>query len=149
MTKVKDFQGISIYVTKDGRFYCDVINNSNDFNKKTFDSEKIQSIEKAIKSFEGSEIKDGKQYYSISPYHGTPIQLLTIVKRVGDRLFFDDGTDVSRRGKLYPKEIDTTEHFKQLQSTLTELDEVRGEITKLYEKQRMLTIKSSDVLKKL
>ena len=136
MNLVKEHKGVKIFVSIQGEFYCDANTNSNDYKKKTFVSTKLQSIEKAIDDFKGQEI-DGNRYYDIANTTLTPLR---IVRQVGNRLFFDDGTDTSNysRKSLYPKVVDEKQEFKDLELLFDQLKENQKEINKLYEVQKQL-----------
>ena len=124
MNLVKEHKGVKIFVSIQGEFYCDANTNSNDYKKKTFVSTKLQSIEKAIDDFKGQEI-DGNIYYDIAVYN-TTLTPLRIVRQVGNRLFFDDGTDTSNysRRNLYPKSIDEKQEFKDLELLFEKLKDI-------------------------
>lgn len=51
-TKVKTYNGCNIYVHFDGTFYCDPINNSDEYKNAGIKSEKLSSVEKAIDNYE-------------------------------------------------------------------------------------------------
>ena len=138
MSLVKEYKGVKIFVNYKGEFYCDAKNNSNDYNKKTFNSHKLQNIEKAIDTYEG-EIENGEQFYHISVYEYT-ITLLTVVKKVGDRLFFDNGTNSINysSGNLRPKSFDETEEYSKLVSIFERLIENKKQQTELYNEARAL-----------
>lgn len=138
MNLVKEHKGVKIFVSIQGEFYCDTNTNSNDYKKKTFVSAKLQSIEKAIDDFKGQEI-DGNSYYDIA-VSTTTLTPLRIVRQVGNRLFFDDGTDTSNysRKLLYPKVIDEKQEFKDLEFLFCQLKEKQKEINNLYEIQKQL-----------
>lgn len=147
MNLVKEYKGIKIFVSIKGEFYCDANTNSSDYNKKTFVSTKLQSIEKAIDDFKGQEI-DGNRYYDISVYN-TTLNPLRIVRKVGNRFFFDDGTDTSNysRKKLYPKFVDEKQDFKDLEVLFQQLKENQKEINKLYEVQKLLRVEADKKLR--
>ena len=138
MNLVKEYKGVKIFVSIKGEFYCNVNTNSNDYKNKTFVSIKLQSIEKAIDDFKGQEI-DGNRYYDIAVYN-TTLTPLRIVRQVGTRLFFDDGTDTSNysRKSLYPKSVDEKQEFKDFELLFEQLKENQKEINKLYEIQKQL-----------
>ena len=77
------------------------------------------------------------------------MKLLTVVKRVGDRLFFADNTSVPDRGHLYPMAIDTTEEFKKLLLTFKEVDEVNSKSIKLQNKRTELINNSDKLVEKI
>lgn len=135
MSLVKEYKGVNIYVTLDGEFYCDGINNSNDYRKKTFVSKKMQSIEKAIDDLKGEDI-DGNEYYEITPYNNR-LKLLKVIKKIGSRVFFDDGTDSSNplRRELYPKIISQNHEFGKIECLIMLLQENEKEIKRLYDIQ--------------
>ncbi len=147
MNLVKEHKGVKIFVSIQGEFYCDANTNSNDYKKKTFVSTKLQSIEKAIDDFKGQEI-EGNKYYDIDVYN-TTITPLKIVRQVGNRLFFDDGTDTSNysRKSLYPKVVDEKQEFKDLVVLFEQLKENQKEINKLYEVQKQLRAESDKRLR--
>ena len=147
MNLVKEYKGVKIFVSTQGEFYCDANTNSNDYKKKTFVSTKLQSIEKAIDDFKGQEI-DGNRYYDIVVYNNTLIPL-RVVRRVGNRLFFDDGTDTSNNSRryLYPKGIDEKQEFKDLELLFDKLKENQKEINALYEMQKQLRLEADKKLR--
>ena len=63
-------------------------------------------LKKQLMIFKGKEI-DGNRYYDIVVY-STTLTPLKVVRQVGNRLFFDDGTDTIKHSRriLYPKSID-------------------------------------------
>jgi len=148
MNLVKEHKGVNIYVSTEGEFYCDAINNVSDYKKKTFVSTKLQSIEKAIDDFKGQEIENGKQFYDITIYNNTLVPL-RIIRQVGNRLFFDDGTDTSNhsRRNLYPKSIDEKQEFKDLELLFKKLKENEKEISNLYENQKQLRAEADKKLR--
>lgn len=147
---VKEYKGVNIYVSTLGKFYCDAINNSNDYNDKTFISDRLQSIEKAIDKFNGQGIDNGNQFYDIVIYN-TKINLLKIVKKIGTRLFFDNGEDTSHYSlqRLYPKSVDKTQHFKEIELYIKGIKENQEKISKLAEIQRGLKSKAESHLRLL
>lgn len=146
MNLVKEHNGVKIFVSVEGEFYCDVITNSDDYKNKTFVSEKLQSIEKVIDNFQGQEIY-GNKYYDINVYSAT-LKLLQVIKKIGNRLFFDDGTDSANwsRKNLYPESVDKKQEFKDLELLFEQLKKNQKEINKLLETQRQLRL---DAEKKL
>jgi hypothetical protein len=57
MNLVKEHNGVKIFVSIQGEFYCNANTNSNDYEKKTFVSTKLQSIEKAIDDFKEKDLQ--------------------------------------------------------------------------------------------
>lgn len=149
MNQVKEYKGVKIFVSTQGEFYCDANTNSSDYKNKTFISTKLQSVEKAIDDFKGQEI-DGNRYYDIAVYNRT-ITPLKIVRQVGNRLFFNDGTDTSNysRKALYPKSVDETNSFKELKLLFEQLRENQKEVDKLYEIQKQLRAEADKKIKML
>jgi hypothetical protein len=147
MTLVKEFKGVKIFVSHEGEFYCDAISNSGDYKKKTFSSMKLQSIEKVIGEFMGQEI-DGSTYYDIQ-YYAATLHKIKIVRKVGDRLFFDDGTDTSNtsRRSLYPKSVDEKQEFSELVDIFDKIKKNQLDINTLYEAQKQLKIEAEKKLK--
>lgn len=88
--EVKSYKGVNIFITTDGEFFCDCINNSNILENKTFNSNKLTSIIKAIDNFKGNQIN--KIFYKLS-YYPVKIEKFTATSKVGNRLLFNDGTD--------------------------------------------------------
>jgi len=112
-SEVREYKGVNIFITTDGTFFCDCINNSNILENKTFNSNKLTSIIKAIDSFKGNEINE--TFYKLNHYP-VKIEKFKATSKVGNRLLFDDGTDsesYSKRG-LYKKTISKKEEFKKL-----------------------------------
>jgi hypothetical protein len=147
MNLVKEYKGVKIFVSVQGEFYCDANTNSNDYKKKTFVSTRLQSIEKAIDDFKGQEI-DGDRYYDINVYY-TTLTPLKVVRQIGNRLFFDDGTDTSSysRRSLYPKTVDEKQEFKDLELLFDQLKENQKEINKLREIQKQLRAEADKKLR--
>ena len=138
MNKVKDYNDVTIYVNRDGKFYCDVNENSNDWAKKTFESDKLPSIEKAINTYQGTKIK-GKIYYDIMPWKWT-IERLQVVRKTGKRLFFSDKTDTSSwsRKELYPSSIADRPEFKTLEELLIKGKNLQAQINMLYKEKDVI-----------
>ena len=138
MNLVKEHKGVKIFVSTLGEFYCDVNKNSNDYKVKTFSSNKLSSIEKAIDNFKGQEI-DGNEYYEIDVCY-SKIKPLKVVRQVGDRLFFDDGTDSSNysRRHLHPKIVDEKQEFVDLVKLFEQIKVNTDEINRLYEIGRQM-----------
>ena len=147
MNLVKEHKGVKIFVSVQGKFYCDVNTNSNDYKNKTFVSTKLQSIEKAIDEFKGQK-KDGNIYYDINVYD-TTLTPLKVEIQVGKSLFFDDGTNTSNysRKALYPKSVDEKQEFKDLKILFERLKENQKEINRLYEVQKQLRAEANKKLK--
>lgn len=126
---VKKYNGVHIYVSPEGEFYCDVKNNSSNYYQKTFNSLKLQSIEKAIDNYSGGSEIDGKVYYDICR-HSMSVKRLKVVKKVGERIFFNDGKDSSdwSRKDLYPREIEKTETFKRLKQLQKEKEKYAAKL---------------------
>ena len=68
-TKVKTYNGCNIYVNFDGTFYCDPINNSDEFKNAGIKSEKLSSVEKAIDNYETNGKTFVNKYIVIVPYN--------------------------------------------------------------------------------
>ncbi len=137
-SKVKEYNGVQIYVNRDGVFYADAKGNSADFNKNTFQSPKISAIETAIDNFKNI-VEDGNEFYDIVP--GNLIfKKIKVVSSVGNLLFFDDGTDTKtgRRNKLYPVEVESFTHFESVKSDIEKLREIQLQIAELYKSQRTI-----------
>lgn len=149
MNLVKEYKGVKIFVSIQGEFYCDAISNSNDYKKKTFASAKLTSIEKAIDDFSGQDL-DGNSYYEITTYN-QKMSKIKIVKKVGDRLFFDDGTDTSNTSRrlLYHSKIEESPLFQEIKGIFNELAECQQEINKLYKHQTLLKAEAEKKLKNL
>jgi len=138
---------VQIFVSTQGEFYCDANTNSNIYKNKTFSSVKLQSIEKAIDDFQGQKV-DGNSYYDIAVYN-TTLKLLKVTSRVGNRYFFDDGTDSSMHSRktLYPKSVDQTKEFADLDLIFKEIRQNEKEIKDLYEAQKIMRKKAEDKLR--
>ena len=146
MAQVKEYCGVIIYVNPDGQFYCDPVNNSDNFKNKLFVSDKISSIEKAINNFEGSKKEDIEEFYHIN-YDGT-IKKLKVISQVGTRKFFDDGTDTTHmsRTKLHPKTIETSDYFPKLLELGKENEELNEKVMGIYKEQAKVREKISEIL---
>jgi hypothetical protein len=136
MSLVKEYNGVKIFVSQNGEFYCDVIANTNDYKNKTFGSFKLQSVESAIDNYDG-RVVDGNEYYDIQESILLPLK---VTSRVGNRLFFNDNTDTSHynRKKLYPKSIETTPEFKELEIIFKKINDTNIQIKKLYDQKYKL-----------
>jgi hypothetical protein len=110
-TKVKNYNGCNIYVHFDGTFYCDPINNSDEFKNAGIKSEKLSSVEKAIDNYETNGKTFVNKYVVITPYN-EKITVVTSKSKIGNRIFFDDGTMSDRRNDLkYFYNGDVTENI--------------------------------------
>lgn len=136
-TKIKEFRGINIYLDREGMFYADALNNSSDYDKSTFKSAKLSSIESAITTFE--EKVSGNEYYDIEPYR-LIFKKLKVVSSVGKLLFFDDGTNSKNynRNSLFPLEIENSDMFNILKQDFEKANEIELQIKKLQEEKRIL-----------
>ena len=145
MTTVKEYKGVKILVTDSGKFYCDVTNKSRDFEDATFKSEKLQSIEKAIDEYTPEEI-DGNTYYAFGRYSPS-ITKIKVVKKVGNRCFFNDGTDTSydERKKLYPENTNRYPQFETAKLLQEEYKETVRQIKELYSRQNHLMSKFQEL----
>ena len=115
--------------------------------RKLLRQQNCSQLKKAIDDFKGQEI-DGNRYYDIAVYN-TTLTPLRIVRQVGNRLFFDDGTDTSNysRKSLYPKAVDEKQEFKDLELLFDQLKENQKEINKLYEVQKQLRAEADKKIK--
>ncbi len=146
---VKEYNGVKIYITTEGRFFCDCISNSNDFSKKTFDSEKIQSIEKAIDNFEGESINES--YYLLNVYP-LSVTKLKAKSRVGNRIFFSNGTksdDWNLRGIKKGSLIEDKEEFERLLRLIEVHKDLGAEILALSKQQSNVVNEAKDLINKL
>lgn len=85
-----EYKGVEIHLTDNGEFYCDAVNNSNDYSKRQFNSFKFASIKKAIDDFEGAKVD--KLFYKFEPYTCSIIEYKQVSSK-GNLLIFDDGKD--------------------------------------------------------
>ena len=122
-TKVKTYNGCNIYVNFDGTFYCDPINNSDEFKNAGIKSEKLSSVEKAIDNYETNGKTFVNKYIVIVPYN-EKITVVTSKSKLGNRIFFDDGTMSDRRHDL---------HYFYNES-VTENNVYKNDILPVYEK---------------
>ena len=129
---VKEYKGVNIYVNPQGEFYCDVVKNSDQFKNKTFSSYKLPSLEKAIDEYSGKELATGEYYYEINIYNGD-IKKLTVISKVGNRIFFDDGSDTSMytRKQLYPSSIEESKGYISIIEFARKIAENQEEINRL------------------
>lgn len=129
---VKEYKGVNIYVNPQGEFYCDVVKNSDQFKNKTFSSYKLPSLEKAIDEYSGKELATGEYYYEVNRYNGD-IKKLAVVSKVGNRVFFDDGSDTSMytRKTLYPSSIEDSEGYISIIEFARKISENQDEINRL------------------
>lgn len=141
--KVQSYKGVDIYVTPKGEFYCDALNNSSDYESKTFQSRKMEALEKAIDQFEDG-VKDGPILYDAD------FRPVKVIRKVGSRVFFENGMDTSRweynRRPFYSLVTAQTEKFqkilelKELQSkNLKELQRIYAEQDRLLKEIKNLS----------
>lgn len=132
MTKIKNYNGVDIYVSSNGVFYCDPVNNSRDFWEKKFHSEKLASLEKALDNYGGAKIDDGLYYYSFTDGFAM-ITKLTVISKLGNRLFFNDGTNSASQSRkvLYPSSIESQPEFLEIKAGFEKMNEINSEINKL------------------
>lgn len=146
---VKEYKGVKIYITTEGRFFCDCISNSNEFSKKTFDSEKLQSIEKAIDNFEGASVDESYYLLSVYPLSATKLKAKS---KVGNRILFSDGTksdDWNRRGVKKASLIEDKEEFKKLLNLAELYKELAKEIADLTKQQHDIAKRGKELIDKL
>lgn len=134
MSLVKNYRGVDIYVSPEGEFYCDVKFNSSKYHQKTVNSFKLLSIEKAIDGYKGEEI-DGNSFYVIEP-HSNDFKKIKVIKRIGNRLFFDDETDTSMwsRRDLYDESIENHPCFEEIKKSYDVILENARKIDFLYKR---------------
>lgn len=144
---VKEHKGVKIYLNESGMFYCNVVNNTDDFRNKTFESEKLKSIEKAINDHGGIKMINNDYYYDID-VHLLKITKLTPVKHVGDLIFFDDGRNNMHNKRLYPASIENSEEFKQINNCFNHIKNIGDEIRELNDSKYELMITIQSCLKK-
>ena len=140
---VSELNGVKIYVSESGQFYCNCINNSDEIKEATFKSLKMDSIVKAIGDFNSPSAKVGEKYYAIDTYNPR-IKELVVKNTVGTRLFFTDGTSSLNYGTLYTEEIlknkfisdfsDLEKEVKAIDKKLEDLRITRGEKIELLRK---------------
>lgn len=145
---VKDYRGIKIFVYIDGTFYCNM-DHYPDYKKKTFQSNKLASIEKAIDEYH-EKVVDGSIYYDIVSYIPR-IHRLKVIGKVGSRLFFDDGTSSMshNRQKMYPKDIETTAGFLKLKALFDDITANKLEINRLNQENTALMAEANKITSKL
>jgi len=146
---VKEYKGVVIYITTEGLFFCDCINNSEFLNNKTFSSEKLQSIEKAIDNFEGN--KQTKIYYRLTQY---PLTINTFISKsqVGNRIIFTDGTDstcFNRLGIVESSLLDNNADFIKLKELVKIEKQLNKQIFELNDKIRKNREEGTNLIKKL
>lgn len=132
MTKIKNYNGVDIYVNSNGIFYCDPVNNSGEFKEKKFHSEKMGSVEKAIDDYEVVKVDTGLYFYTFADKSATIIKL-TVINKLGNRLFFNDGTNSAdyNRKNLYPSSIENQLEFEEVRSYFSSVELFNAEINRL------------------
>lgn len=95
--KVKEYKGVNIYVHNSGVFYCNPTNNSNEFSKHLFKSEKLTSIEKAIDNY---VMQDLEEVYIIFSYYDSPFELKA-KRKLGNLIVFEDDTTNKMTNRRY------------------------------------------------
>lgn len=144
MTAVKEYKGVNIYVTQDGVFYCDCIDNSSDFKKATFKSEKLLSIERGIDSYEGSKPEE-KYWYEIHE-HIPIIKKKQLAGVRGHLPLFKDRTVVNSYSTFYHESIENNPYFAQLVDLQNQVTELRNAAQELYKKESKLREEFSRIL---
>ena len=144
---VKKHKGVNIYITSEGMFFCDCNNNSDLYENKTFNSEKLQSLEKAIDSFEGNKLNE--DYYLLSVYP-ISVKKFTAKSKVGDRIIFNDGTDSNSYQKRGIKKGILITNKKEFEEFLIlEKEDIKLlNKNKDLEKQRILIREKANILLK-
>lgn len=151
MMKLKEYKGVTIYVHYDGTFYCDAVNNSEDFKNKTFESAKLPSLEKAIDGFTGEKISNGKSFY-VFDYNKLSMTRLQAVCKMGNRVFFDDGTssaDFNRRGCLYPVKSIADGVFSEIEVNADEYDRLKRQQKAITDNQTIIRLATEKLLKNI
>jgi hypothetical protein len=151
---IKRYKGFDIFLSNSSDFFTDVINNSDDINKKTFNSKKLLSLEKAIDRFlENKDTNSKKEYfYQIIFFNSSyTIKKLNIVSKIGKRIFFDDSTDsnsINRRG-LFAQNIEKDNSFIELKAIFEKINRIQDEINMLVAEQKMMQKIAQNAFKNL
>jgi hypothetical protein len=151
-TKVKTYNGCNIYVHNDGTFYCDPINNSDEYKNAGIKSEKLSSVEKAIDNYETNGKTFVNKYIVIVPYN-EKITVVTSKSKLGNRIFFDDGTMSDRRHDLkyfYNESVTENEIYKnEILPVFEKLKENAALIKTLYDENVKLRKNAEDKMRLL
>lgn len=151
-TKVKTYNGCNIYVHFDGTFYCDPINNSDEYKNAGIKSEKLSSVEKAINNYETNGKTFVNKYVVIAPYC-EKITVVTSKSKLGNRIFFDDGTMSDKRHDLkyfYNEDVAENEIYKkEILPIYEKLNENSVLIKKLYDENVKLRKNAEDKMRLL
>jgi hypothetical protein len=139
--KVTEYNSINIYITPNGKFYCDTVNNSSDYSNKQFESDKLPSIKKAIDNFDGN--KTSEKHYKFETYYCKVTEMLQVSSK-GKIKIFDDGTNFNtgsyNSNKLIPEsEIDSTILFKLL-AIENEYNDLTNQLKDINEKMKQTRI---------
>lgn len=141
MGPITVYNGIEIYLTVDGEFYCNPDTNSSNYEDKLLVSTELLNIKRNIDNFYGERIINGDRYYIIS-VSNTSIKPVQIVRRHGDNIHFDNGTDTDRHYSmrtLHPSYVDSQPEFKDLKVILDKLKETELELERLEVLMQQLT----------
>ena len=153
--KVKNYKGIDIYITPNGEFYADFYGNSGEYHRRTINSKKMSSIEKAIDDF-GSE-KIDKIYYQPDTFQ-VKIKEIRVIGKIGSVLILNDGTKTAHGftaldesspieiiNKMEELEKEFDEKKQQIQSLIKESDLIRAKFIELNKKNKFITIKAANI----
>lgn len=142
MSPVTVYNGIEIYLTEDGEFYCNPDTNSSNYDDAKLIYTKLSGIKEYIDECYGTRITNGNRYYVIS-VSNTLIRLVQIVRQYNGNLYFDDGTDTDHyysMRMLYPEHVDKQPEFTDLKIILDEIKEIELKIKDLEElKEQFIT----------
>lgn len=127
--KVKELQGVNIYLNKDGLFYSDLSGNSSEFRDANVKSDKLKSVEKAIKEFTSSEYI-GSKYYILG--YCCYLKELTVVGGRLNYLVFNDGTNSTMYRNLVEESELNMEEYNYANEISKEYSSITVEIRELH-----------------
>ncbi len=151
MSPVTVYNGIEIYLTVDGEFYCNPDTNSSNYEDRRLTNTKLSSIKSYIDDCYGVRIHIGNRYYVIS-ISNTSIRPVQVVRQYRDNLYFDDGTNTDHyysMRMIHPEYVDKQPEFEDLKIILDKIKEVELELERLEELKERLIGEANEKLERL
>lgn len=151
MSPVTVYNGIEIYLTVDGEFYCNPDTNSSNYDDAKLIYTKLSGIKEYIDECYGIRIHIGNRYYVIS-VSNTSIRPVQVVRQYNDDIYFDDGTDTGHNYSMrmiHPEYVDKQPEFEDLKIILDEIKEIELEIEDLEELKEQFITEANAKLERL
>lgn len=140
--KVTTYNGVHIYVDREGEFYCNTDTNSDEKYYATFKSSSLASIKKAIDYF--STEFEPYDIYNISDGKLTKV---TVTSKVGNRLFVNSKPIDQLRGGFFPLDIENSEYWAKINELTSEVSKQSQIIDSAYAARRQANAELQDIVK--